>query len=133
MAKFTIVGTAAVITSSTTMEKLKAIKKLRPEKLTLKGGEDGKEPIFVVDVGDAGKGSIGTFGACFDGQTHEGGYATITIPNFVTDGVDPKKAAYDKYGAALVKLNKLEAALDGVFNEIEAEKATVMNAIAYAE
>ena len=58
MAKVIIAGDAVVVKSAIKYEDLKAVKKYRPEALTLKGGEDGKEPIFSVFVKDSGAGSI---------------------------------------------------------------------------
>ena len=46
MAKITIAGDAAVVTSAMKLEDIKTIEKYRPKELVLKGGEDGKEPIF---------------------------------------------------------------------------------------
>ena len=48
MAKITIAGDAAVVTSAMKLEDIKTIEKYRPKELVLKGGEDGKEPIFAV-------------------------------------------------------------------------------------
>lgn len=50
MAKIVIAGDAVVVTSAIKLEDLRNIKKYRPAALILKGGEDGKEPIFAVDV-----------------------------------------------------------------------------------
>ena len=48
MAKITIAGDAAVVTSAMKLEDIKTIEKYRPKELVLKGGEDGKEPIFCL-------------------------------------------------------------------------------------
>ena len=41
MAKITIAGDAAVVTSAMKLEDIKTIEKYRPKELVLKGGEDG--------------------------------------------------------------------------------------------
>lgn len=134
MAKATIAGNALVITSEATLAELKTIEKLRPNALTLLGGESGKEPMFRVATGCCGEGTISANGAVFDGATHGDGKATITIPDFgCRISGDPAQAVYDQYGAALVMLNKLEETLGGVMGDIEAEKAGVMAAIGYAQ
>lgn len=48
MAKIVIAGDAVVVTSAMKLEDIKTIEKYRPKELVLKGGEDGKEPIFGV-------------------------------------------------------------------------------------
>ena len=50
MSKAIIAGEAVVVTSSMKLEDLETIAKYRPEALTLKGGEDGKEPIFAISI-----------------------------------------------------------------------------------
>ena len=70
MAKITIAGDAAVVTSAMKLEDIKTIEKYRPKELVLKGGEDGKEPIFAVGTTN-GAGNINAFGASFGDETRD--------------------------------------------------------------
>lgn len=127
MAKITIAGNAAVITSSIKMEDLKTAKKYRPEALVLKGGEDGKEPIFAVDV--ACQGSLNQYGITFDSVANDGsGNASVTIA-IANKGDDVKEAFADATGVAISNLNKVEAQLLLALEEIDADKAAVMESI----
>mgnify|MGYP000937705903 CR=1 FL=1 len=62
MAKIVIAGDAVVVTSAMKLEDIKTIEKYRPKELVLKGGEDGKEPIFGVGT-THGAGNINAVGA----------------------------------------------------------------------
>ena len=131
MAKITIVGDAVVVTSTLKLEEYKTIEKYRPNALTLMGGEDGKEPVFHVSV--SGSGDINQYGASFVSATHdENGYATITMCA-CTESRDLKEWVADKLGAAIINLNKLEAQLPAVLDEINREKAEVMSNISVVE
>lgn len=123
--KITVVGNAVVMTSTMKFDDLKAIAKYRKEALTLMGGKEGKEPIFTIDVKD--KGGINGNGITF-AKSREGGLAQITV---VLDNVqgDIKEYIADTYGAAINYVGALEETLPAVFEEIKAERATVMNSI----
>ena len=129
MAKIRIAGESVVVTSDITLENYKMIAKYRPSKLVLKGGDDGKDPIFAVGVTSNPRGSINKVGAEFGSEAHDGtGRATITFDLPQTDG-DVKEAVAEKVGAAIIYLNKLEETLPDVVNEIAAEKAAVLENI----
>lgn len=134
MAKITIAGDAVVVTSAIKLEDLKTIKKYRPEALTLKGGEDNKEEIFKVSVTD-GDGSINKFGATFGSATRDDAkLATFTmVINGIGEGADIKDVVADKIGSSIINLNKLEASLPAVIEEITAEKASVLEKITVAQ
>ena len=128
MAKITIAGDAAVVTSAMKLEDIKTIEKYRPKELVLKGGEDGKEPIFAVGTTN-GAGNINSFGA----ETRDDEkLACITL---FLDGVtgDVKDWVADRLGAAIINLNKLEEKLPAVLDEIAAEKANVLSNITVAQ
>lgn len=132
MAKVTIAGDAVVVTSAVKLEDLRNLAKYRPDALILKGGEDGKEPVFAISVVN-GSGSINQYGASFGAATRdEAKLATLTM---VATGVDAdiKEFVADKLGCALTNLNKLEATLPAVVQEIAAEKKAVMDAITVAQ
>lgn len=131
MSKVVIAGEAVVVTSAMKLEELETIKKYRPNALVLMGGEDGKEPVFAIDV-TSGAGSINTYGASFNAVSHDDQkLATITM---VANGVkgDVREWVADQIGGAIINLNKLEETLPGVLAEIQAEKDTVMANISIA-
>ncbi len=125
MANIKIVGDAAVITSTLSVEDIQTLKKYRPEALVLKGGEDGKEPIFAIDV-NAGSGSVSNYGITFGGVTRdEDKKANLTL---VLKGItgDVKEYVADKYGTALDYLNQLEINLPEVLADVSERKARIM-------
>lgn len=133
MAKIVIAGDAVVVTSAIKHEDLLTVKKYRPDALILKGGEDGKEPIFGVNVTNGGVGEINQYGATFGMATRDDDkLATLTM---LATGVttDIKDFVADKIGGALINLNKLEEILPAVIEEINAEKAAVLDAISIAQ
>lgn len=128
MANITIVGDAVIVTSKLKLEDLATVKKYRREALTLRGGEDGKEPVFAIAVGASdGNGSIDSNGAVFCRADAEG-KAIITLvqsgnPATIVDAVA------DTYGGPLTSLNKLEAQIETVAAEVAAEREAVRSSI----
>lgn len=132
MAKIVIAGDAVVVTSELKLEDIKTIKKYRPDALVLKGGEDGKEPIFCLGVCN-GVGKINKYGAEFGSETHDDEKkAVMTLICDCREG-DIKEVVADTIGAYVLNLNKLEAALPGVLEEIAAEKEQIMSNISVAQ
>lgn len=132
MAKIIAVGDAAVITSSMKLEDIRLIKKYRPKALFLKGGEDGKEDIFGIDVTD-GSGSVGKYGISFGKATRDDDKLAIVTVDIADCVGDIKEYITDKYGAILVNLNKLEAQLPAILDEVAAEKAEIASNISIAQ
>jgi len=131
MAKIVIAGDAVVITSTLKLEDIRNVEKYNPKALVLMGGEDGKEPIFRV--GTARKGSVSEYGVEFASETHdENKFASITIANPCT-GPDIKDAVAEAYGPIIMNLNKVEAAIPAVLDEIAANKAAVLENIQVAQ
>lgn len=126
MAKTTITGNALVIESAIKREDLAMVAKYRPDALILKGGEDGKTPIFAIAPGK-GVGEISKFGVTF-GEPAHGDLATVTAILPTVDG-SIKEFVADKYGSALMNLAKLEESIPAVVDEIAAEKAQILNGI----
>lgn len=123
-AGITVAGQAVVITSSMTLDNIKTIGKYRPNALQLKDAEN-KEVIFSVGIAK-GKGSINKYGAEFDGVTYNSeGKAVITLDMPEVKGNVAESIA-EYVGAAILNLNKLEAQLPAVINEIATEKAAIM-------
>ncbi len=128
-AAITIAGESVVVTSALTLEEIKLVEKYRPNALKLKGGEDGKETVFFVGTYRNKNGMINKNGAEFGSASHDGsGRATITFPLPQVDG-DVKEAVADIIGTAILDLNKVEAAIPAVIEEIKAEKADVLSNI----
>lgn len=128
MAKTKIFGDSVVITSSVKLADLKNVAKYAPKALILKGGEDGKEEIFGISVGE-GAGHINSWGATFAPSTRDAeGRATITmmIPASVTDAKD---WMVEDFGGALMNLAKVEEKLPEVIAEIAANKKAVEDSI----
>lgn len=133
MAKVVIAGDAVVVNSAIKYEDLKTIKKYRPKALTLKGGEDGKEPIFTISVRDGGAGGINENGATFGAASRDDKkVATFTMCVDASDDADIKALVVDQIGGYLANLNKLEATLPAVLEEIKQERETVEAAITVA-
>lgn len=129
MAKITVVGQAFVVTSNLKFEDILMLKKYRPASLTLFEGEGNeKEPVFAVGTTLSGGGSIGKYGAEFSGGANGEGYAQITqmIPDWAED---PKEYVAEAVGVAILHLNKLEATLPAVLEEIKREKEQIAETI----
>ena len=129
--KVTIAGSAAVITSTLSLEDVKTVAKYKPSALTLYGGEDGKDPLFSIGISGSTAGKIGEYGAEFGTQTADGGKATVTVV-FGSPVDDAKEYIADALGGALLNLAKLEEALPNVIDQINAEKAAVLANITVA-
>lgn len=133
MAKIIVAGDAVVITSGLTLENLETVKKYNPNALTLMGGEDGKEPVFCIGVNRGKQGNINQYGVEFGAETRdEQKLATLTllVPGEIDD---VKNYVADKYGAALMMLNKLEAFLPTILEAIEADKKAILDNITVAQ
>jgi len=132
MAKITIAGEAVVVTSAIKFEDLRKVEKYRPSALVLKGGEDGKEPIFKIGT-CCGAGKINLYGAEFGAASHDDAkLATITLFTGKPDG-DIKEAVAESIGTAILNLNKLEATIPAVLAEIDAEKTAILDNITVAQ
>lgn len=128
-ATIAIVGEAVVLTSNLTMEDIKTVEKYRPLALQLNGGVDGKDIVFVIGTTTNPRGSINNVGAEFGGIAHDGtGRATITFDLPQSNG-DVRDAVAEYIGTSILDINKLEAKLPQVIEEINAEKAAVMKSI----
>lgn len=129
MAKTKIFGEAIVVTSTIKLEDLKKVERYSCNSLILKGGEDGKQPIFGVCVAKEGMGNISSISVSFAPTTRNAeGYATVTMT--IPDGVaDAKEWVVDKFGGALMYLAELEKALPAVVEKIKADAKAVADSI----
>lgn len=130
MANISIAGDAIVITSTKTLENLKTLEKHNPKALRLMDvADDGsKEEIFRIGT-TTGNGSINQHGASFNGVSRDGnGFASITLP--IPAGVtNATEYVYDKFGSALMLLNKVEAQIDAALATVAADKKAVIDSI----
>lgn len=130
MAKIVITGNAVVITSAMKFEDILKIKKSSPDALILKGGEDGKEPVFAIGISDRyGSGNINMYGVTFDSETRDQQkLATLTmLTNYSGDNIE--SYIVDELGTAITNLNKLEETLPAVLEEISAARAEILSNI----
>ena len=128
MAKITVVGNAIVVTSIFSLEEIKMIEKYRPDELVLKS-EDGSEPIFKIGTKTTSGGNLNKYGAEFATETHEDSRKAV-ITMFVTgDNTNIKDKIVEELGQAIVNLNKLEAKLPNVLEEIQAERDKILENI----
>lgn len=129
MAKTKIFGEAIVVTSAIKLEDLKKVERYSRDSLILKGGEDGKQPIFGVCVAREGMGNISSISVSFAPTTRNAeGYATVTMT--IPDGVaNAKEWMVDKFGGALMNLAALEKELPAVVEKIKADAKAVADSI----
>ena len=131
MAKILIAGDAVVVKSDLKLEEIRTIEKYRPEALILKGGEDGKDPIFRLGS-TTGTGSITDFGAEFGAESHDDEKKAMLTMCCTCGDDDIKEFVADCIGRSVMKLNKLEATLHNVLSEIEVEKGRILENISIA-
>lgn len=132
MAKIVIAGQAVVVTSAMKLADLRKIAQYRPGALTLRGGDDGKEPIFKIGVTN-GTGELNKYGAAFGAETHDDEkLATITLMVDSVQG-DIREEVAEAIGVPVLNLNKLEETLPAVLAEIEREKAAILGNITVAQ
>jgi hypothetical protein len=125
MAKVTIAGNSFVITSTVAMADLETVRKYRPSALAIID-EETKETLFKVS---SGSNSVSDYGICFGGVSNDDAKlatATLCIPNDVEDA---KEYVLDRAGIALVKLEKVEAEIAEVLEDIRAERNSVAESI----
>ena len=131
-ASATIMGSALVVTSSLKLEDIKLIEKYRPEALTLYQEKDGKlVKIFKIMTDEEGAGSLSENGACFGPTASPEGNARLTMFCGALEG-DAEAAFIDQFGAAILRLNDLEAALVDQTEAIRAEHELIKSSIVIA-
>ena len=131
MGKITIAGDAIVITSAAKVEDIKTLEKYRPRALSLyEKDEDGKnQEVFCVGMSKHGDGSVSKYNIFFAGEARDGsGQATVTL-TIPSDVEDAKEYVADKYGFAVMCLNKIEAQFESALAEVQADRDAVMGSI----
>jgi len=132
MAKIVVAGEAVIITSSIKFDDLKMVEKYRPEALILKGGDDGKKPLFAIATNAVG--SFNRSGIEFNSSTRDDDkLASVTLYYKGDDNDDIVEKIVDQLGSAIMSLNKIEAALPDVIAEINSEREAVRSGITIAQ
>jgi hypothetical protein len=125
MAKITVAGGCFVVTSEVSMEDLELVKKHRPKALKIVD-EETKEELFAVGTGGN---SLNDFGISFGGVSNgERKLASVTLP-IPRDVEDVQAYVAEKAGVAVVNLNRIEAGIGKVLEEIRAEHKKVTDSI----
>ena len=131
MANVKILGDAAVVTSSITMENLQTLKKYCPKALQLMGGENGKEVVFMVDTAK-GEGVMNNYGISFGRVSRdEAKFAQLTM-HIPADVADAKKWFVDAFGGAIANLIKIEEQIPDALSEVYAARASVEEVVSIA-
>ena len=118
MAKITIAGNSYVITSTVSMVDLETVMKHRPSALALTDPET-KETLFKVGIGSN---SINDYGISFGGVSNDDKkLATVTL-SIPPDVENAKEYVLDKAGLAIASLNKIEAGIADILEEIQTER-----------
>jgi len=129
MAKIKVAGKAIVIESEVLLKDWAALKKYAPKKLDLL--DEDKNVVFSVRIGKSGNGSVADFGVQFAPEAPNG-FAAVTLTPEIPEGVEVEDFVADNYGKTVMFLNKVEAAVPAAVEEIEAEKAKILEAITIA-
>lgn len=114
-ATITITGAAAVLTSAVKLDDWKRVAEFMPEELQLVD-EDTEEILFKVAVGE-GPGSMNEYGVVFGSVVGTDGKATVTVL-LDPETEDKKELVRKTVGSALLDLNKIEAEVPGMLEEI---------------
>ena len=122
-----LIGNAFVITSDIPYEDLLLVADYAPEKLILKGGEDGKDEIFRVFV-NGENGSLDDSGAIF-GCTEQNGNKVATITMLIPNCENAKGLIADTYGEALTNLNKIVDTIPAAVEEVKANRKAIIDSI----
>ena len=127
MAKITIVGDAVVITSERTLEEIKTLKKYKPEALELKDEEGDVYFKVGTECGNANQ-----YGVSFMEESRNGdGKASLTI--LISPCIeDAVKYVTDRFGLAILNLNKVEKQFDTALEEVSAQQAEILENITVA-
>jgi len=125
MANVTIAGNSYVVTSTVSMADLETVKKYRPAALAIVDTET-KDTLFKVGLGSD---SLSDFGISFGGVSNDDAkLATTTLP-IPHDVEDAKEYVLDKAGLALVNLEKIEAGITEVLENIKTERDSIAESI----
>lgn len=133
MAKLTITGNAAVITSGLKTEDIKKVAKYNPAGMVVvnKDDEGKKKEVFRIAYDEKG-GSLNQNGACFN-ATNSAGFATLTVDMGTMDADKREAAAKEKFGYGLIALNALEASFGEAVKKVTSDFDAMAKNISVAD
>lgn len=124
-------GNVVVLESSLKMEDLAKVAKYRREELSVKGGKDNEQVLFTVMPAAAGGDGLTDKAAFFAPALN--GKASITISDIPAsakvNAETLKGYIADTVGAAKGYIEKLEVKLPKIVEEINAQRAALMQGI----
>lgn len=123
MAKIIVAGDALVVESDYTLEDIKLLEKHNPKALSLYE-EDGKTVNFKVGS-TTGKGGINSYGASFGSASKNADKKAIITMDIPSDTEDVVDYAENIIGAAILKLNAVEAQFENALDAAAEEKASI--------
>ena len=123
-ARIHIMGAAAVLVSTVSLEDWKLVEKYAPEMLVVV--DEQGEPAFKVAT-VSGSGSVNKYGVCWGAYVSDEGMASVTV--LLDDEIEDKREAVsDIMGSALLELIDIEKEIPGVIEGIR-EKQERINAL----
>lgn len=128
--KIRVLGTTLMVSTEVSLEQLKELTARKPDALKLVEENDGKKAeLFRVSVGQTAQ--LNHFGATFTGVTNnEPKVAMLTIDiGSKPEDANVKDYIADKYGAAILNLQKVETQFKPALDEIASERATLAGLI----
>lgn len=131
MAKIVVAGNTASVQMGIDAQVVEKVQKWVPKAMKLVNEDGGVD--FIVKVGDKAEGdSIGTYGFTSKtvAQSINKYVFSVFIPNDVTDA---KEYVQNNFGAAIVKLNKVEDQISSVIDEAVENEREVTKSIVIAE
>ena len=120
--KVSLMGKVFILTSTIKREDYELLSKYRKEALVVYENDE-----VVFGVGLAKEGKINDVSVTFGSETDGDGYARLTIPF-----AGKKDEAADKWGRSIMRLEKLEADLPKVIDEVKKEFAEIKDKIVEA-
>lgn len=124
-----VVGSNVVFTTTVSLEQLEELSKRKPEALVLTEEVEHKSrEIFRVGIGESG---LSGYGATFNANTNtepKCAMLTVDISDKPADA-DVKDYIADKYGAAILKLNRVEEQFLPALDAIAADRETLAGMI----
>ena len=128
-----VYGDSLMVTTTASIDELALLKAKRPEALCLYEGEDKeKKMVFRVDVG--AQPCLQNNVACFTGNTNTDPKVAVLSVSLANkpEGADVKEYVTEKFGAAILHLQKVEAQFADAIDEIGVEQETLANLIQIA-
>ena len=128
MAKIKVVGNVAVLESTIAYDDIVKVAKYRPEAL-YETDEDGN-PVFGICV--SGSARANASGINFNNKAHDengSAIATFVIVDDAEEAEEFKAHLADRFGGAIMGLARFEENFKGVLEEIEKERADVLEHI----